>query len=188
MLRCLLALAVLVSGQEKDFGKPYVVKVQAKTRWSTSFKKADFDKELKKHDDCLREKGRQEVPEDLAGWDEWTFEAAESWKFDIQLFERIFGKHIVLRKYSIDIEGTVTMDAQKSYWVLHPASGTKMRLANRPKLAKDKVDPPNVRAQIEAALKAGKKRFRVSGEIIRDPTNVILLAAAEPLEEEEKDK
>ncbi|HKS15865.1 MAG TPA: hypothetical protein VJU16_00980 [Planctomycetota bacterium] len=184
MFRWLLALVLLVPGQEKDFGKPYTVWVQAKTRWSTSFKKADFDKELKKNDDCLREKGRKEVPEDLAGWDEWTFEAAETWKYDIHLFERIFGKHIVIRRYDIAIEGTVTIDAQKMYWVHHARSGTKMKMANRPKLPKDKEDPPNVRAKIEAAMKEGKKFFRVYGEIIRNPTNVILLESAEPVEEE----
>ena len=183
-----LGVSLLLSGQEgasKDFGKPYLVKVQAKTRFSTSFKKADYDKELKKNDDCLREKERKEVPGDVEGWDEWTYEAAETWKYDIHLFERIFGKHIILRRYDIVIEGTVKVDAQKMYWVRHAASGTEMKLANRPKLPKDKVDPPNVRAKIEAAVKAGKKRFRVSGEIIRNPTNVILLADAEPLEEEE---
>ena len=126
------------------------------------------------------------MPEDLAGWDEWTFEAAETWKYDIQLFEQIFGKHITLRRYDIEIEGTVTIDAQKMYWVNHAASGTKMKMANRPKLPKDKADPPNVRAKIEAAVKEGKKLFRVSGEIIRNPTNVILLESAEPVEEEKK--
>lgn len=186
MLRWLLAVAVLASGQEKDFGKSYIVRVQAKTRFSTSFKKADFDKELKKNDDCLREKGRKDVPDDLAGWDEWTFEAAETWKFDIQLFEKIFGKHIVLRRYEIDIEGTVKADAQAMFWITHAKSGTKMKLANRPKLPKDKEDPPNVTAKIKSAVKEGKVKFRVSGEIVRNPTNVILLDSAEPLEEEEK--
>lgn len=187
MLLPALTLACLVPLQERNFGKPYIVKVQAKTRFSTSFKKADFDKELKKNDDGLREKDRKAVPEDLEGWDEWTFEAAETWKFDIHLFERIFGKHIILRKYSIEIEGTVKADAQKMYWITHAKSGTKMKMANRPKLPKDKVDPPNVTAKITAAVKEGKEKFRVSGEIVRNPTNVILLESAEPVEEE-KDK
>jgi len=181
VIRWSLLAAGLVAGaapQEKEFGKSYIVKVQAKTRWSTSFKKADFDKELKKHDDCLREKGRAEVPEDLAGWDTWTFEAAETWKYDIELFERIFGKHIVLRRYDIILEGIVKPDARKNYWITHPGSGTKMRLANRPKMPKDKFDPPEIKSKIVAAVKEGKERFRVSGEIIRDPTNVILLESA----------
>ena len=186
MLRWLLVLAILVPGQEKDFGKPYTVWVQAKTRWSTSFKKADFDKELKKNDDCLREKGRKEVPDDLEGWDEWTFEAAETWKYDFFLFERIFGKHIILRRYAIEIEGTVKADAQRMYWVTHARSGTKMKLANRPKLAKDKEDPPNVTAKITAAIKEGKERFRISGEIIRNPTNVVLLESADVVEKKEE--
>jgi len=182
----MLALLVFAPLQEKDFGKTYTVRVQAKTRFSTSFKKADFDKELKKSDDCLREKGRKEVPEDLAGWDEWTFDAAETWKFDIQVFERIFGKHITLRRYEIDIEGTVKADAQSMFWITHAKSGTKMKLANRPKLPKDKEDPPNVTAQIKAAVKEGKTMFKVSGEIVRNPTNVILLESAAVVEEEKK--
>jgi hypothetical protein len=189
MVRWLLVLALLAPGQEKDFGKPYIVRVQAKTRFSTSFKKADFDKELKKNDDCLREKGRAEVPDDLAGWDEWTFEAAETWKYDFFLFERIFGKHITLRRYDIEIEGTVKADAQKMFWVTHARSGTKMKLANRPKLPKDKEDPPNVTAQIREAVKAGKEKFRVVGEIVRTPTNAILLESAVVVEDEkEKEK
>ena len=52
--RWLLVLAVLVPGQEKDFGKSYIVKVQAKTRFSTSFKKADFDKEQSAHAEAIR--------------------------------------------------------------------------------------------------------------------------------------
>lgn len=182
----LIALAFLVASQEKNFGTPYIVSVQAKTRWSTSFRKADFDKELKKNDDCLREAGRAEVPDDLAGWDEWTFEAAETWKYDIELFERIFGKHIILRRYSIEIEGTVKADAQRMYWITHARSGTKMKLANRPKLPKDKEDPPNITAQIKEAIKEGKVRFRVSGEIIRNPTNVILLESAEVVKKEKE--
>jgi hypothetical protein len=189
MVRWMLVLAVLASGQEKDFGKSYIVRVQAKTRFSTSFKKADFDKELKKHDDCLREKGRTAVPDDLAGWDEWTFEAAEKWKYDMGLFERIFGKHIIIRRYEITIEGFVKADAQKTYHITHPASGTKMKLFNRPKLPKDKVDPPDIRSKIHAAVKEGHEKFRVSGEIILNPTNTILLSDAEPVKkEEEKEK
>jgi len=176
-------LLILLLGQEKDFGTPYTVRVQAKTRITTSFKKEDFNKEMKKEDHALREKGRDPVPDDLAGWDEWTFDAAESWKFDINVFERIFGKHIVLRRFDIVIEGHVKADAQKRYWVTHRASGTKMRLANRPKLPKDKEDPPNVRAEIDKHIKAGKEKFKVAGEIVRDPTNVILLESAEPVEE-----
>jgi hypothetical protein len=194
MIRSSLAIACLLVGvpQEgeksgaKDFGKSYTVRVQAKTRFSTSFKKADFDKELKKNDDCLREKGREPVPEDLAGWDVWTFEAAETWKYDIELFERIFGKHITIRRYEITLEGFVKADAQKTFWITHPASGTKMKMVNRPKLPKEKADPPDVRSQIAAAVKAGKEKFLVSGEIIRNPTNVILLDSAEAIEAEDK--
>lgn len=194
MIRLSLAVACLLAGvpQEgdkpgaKDFGKSYTVRVQAKTRFSTSFKKADFDKELKKNDDCLREKGREPVPEDLAGWDVWTFEAAETWKYDIELFERIFGKHITIRRYEITLEGFVKADAQKTFWITHPASGTKMKMVNRPKLPKEKADPPDVRSQIAAAVKAGKEKFLVSGEIIRNPTNVILLDSAEAIEVEDK--
>jgi len=188
-IRCSLAVACLLAGapQEggkpaaKDFGKSYIVSVQAKTRFSTSFKKADFDKELKKNDDCLRERGRAPVADDLAGWDEWTFEAAETWKYDIELFDRIFGKHIVIRSYGITIEGFVKADAQKTFWITHRASGTKMKMVNRPKLPKEKADPPDVRSQIVAAVKAGKEKFLVSGEIIRNPTNVILLESAEAI-------
>ena len=39
--------------------------------------------------------------------------------------------------------------------------------------------------KIEAAMKEGKKKFRITGEIIRDPTNVVLLEAAEPVEDKE---
>lgn len=190
-IRLTLAMACLLSTQEgaKDFGKFYIVRVQAKTRYSTSFKKADFDKELKKNDDCLREKGRAPVPEDLAGWDEWTFEAAETWKYEIGLFERIFGRHIIIRRYEITIEGFVKADAQKTFVITHRASGTQMKLFNRPKHPKDKVDPPDIRSKIQAAMKEGHEKFRVSGEIIRNPTNTILLDDAEPVKkEEEKDK
>lgn len=182
MSRLVLVFVVLL-GQEKDFGKSYTVSVQAKTRFSTSFKKADFDKELKKNDDALREKGREAVPEDIAGWDEWTFDAAETWKYDYFLFERLFGKHIQLRRFGIVIEGTVKADGQGRYWVSHRASGTEMRMSNRPKFPKDKEDPPDIRSDVAKAVKAGKKLFRISGEIARDPTNVIWLEAAEALEE-----
>ena len=182
MSRLVLVFVVLL-GQEKDFGTPYIVRVQAKTRFSTSFKKADFDEELKKNDDCLREKGREAVPEDLVGWDEWSFEAAETWKYEYGLFERIFGKHIQLRRFSIDIEGHVKADAQGRYWVTHRVSGTKMRLSNRPKFPKDKENPPDIRSEIDKAVKAGQSKFRISGEIVRDPTNVVWLESAEPLEE-----
>ena len=188
-IRWSLAVACLLAAsprQAKDFGQPYIVKVQAKTRWSNSFKKADFDKELKKNDDCLREKGRAPVPDDQSGWDEWTFEAAETWKYEIEMFERIFGRHIILRRYDITIEGLVKADAQKTFWITHPASGTKMRLVNRPKLPKEKEDPPDIRSKVAAAVKEGKEKFRVSGEIVRSPTNVILLESAEPLEEAKK--
>jgi len=72
------------------------------------------------------------------------------------------------------------------YWVTHARSGTKMKLANRPKLAKDKEDPPNVTAKITAAIKEGKERFRISGEIIRNPTNVVLLESADVVEKKEE--
>jgi hypothetical protein len=187
-MRWAIVFSVLVTAghQEKNFGTPYIVKVQAKTRFSTSFKKADFDKEMKKNDDSLREKGREPVPNDAAGWDEWTFEASEVWKFDIDLFQEIFGKHITLRRYDIAIRGVVTQDARRNFWIEHNRSGTKMRLANRPKLPKDKVDPPDIRSKLAAAFKEGKTKFDVSGEIVRDPTNVILLASAVPVVEKEE--
>jgi hypothetical protein len=187
-MRWAVAVAALLAAgqQEKNFGKSYIVRVQAKTRFSTSFKKADFDKELKKNDDSLREKGREPVPNDAAGWDEWTFEASEIWKYDIELFQTIFGKHITLRRYDIEIEGIISQDARRNFWIEHRRSGTKMRLANRPKLPKDKVDPPEVKSKIAAAFKEGKVKFKVSGEIVRDPTNVILLESAAPIEEKEE--
>jgi hypothetical protein len=61
-----------------------------------------------------------------------------------------------------------------------------MRLANRPKMPKDKVDPPDIKSKLAADFKEGKKKFDVSGEIVRDPTNVILLASAAPVEEKEE--
>jgi hypothetical protein len=61
-----------------------------------------------------------------------------------------------------------------------------MRLANRPKFPKEKVDPPDIRSKVAAAFKEGRTRFEVSGEIVRDPTNVIVQEAVTPLEEKEE--
>jgi hypothetical protein len=186
-MRPIAALLLLIlTPQEKDFGKFYTVKVQAKTRWAPAFK-AEFDKEMKKHDDCLRERSRKEVPDDKGGWDEWTFDAAETWKYDIKLFDKIFGKHVI-RRYDIIIEGTVKIDAQRTYHVTHAASGTTMKLANRPKLPKDKADPPDIRSKLEAAVKEGHQKFKISGEIIRVPTNCILMDSAEPVKKDEEEK
>lgn len=186
----LIAIAFLLALQDppkpKDFGKFYTVKVQAKTRWVPTFK-ADFDKAMKKHDDCLRERARAAVPEDKGGWDEWTFDAAETWKYDITVFEKIFGKHVI-RRYDIALEGTVKIDAQKTYHVTHAASGTTMKLFNRPKQPKDKADPPDIRSKLEAAVKEGHQKFRISGEIVRNPTNCILMDSAEPVKKDEEEK
>src|SRR5689334_21562104 len=105
-LGILVALAQDGAGSgAKDFGRTFTVKVQAKTRWSTSFRQADFDRELKKHADELRVVRREAMEEDKAGWDTWTFEAAESWKLELDVIQLIFGRHIILRRYDIDIEG-----------------------------------------------------------------------------------
>ena len=182
------AAALLPAFQEaeKGFGTPYTIKVQAKTRWSNSFKKEDFDAALKKYAEVLRERGRAAVPEDQSGWDEWTFEAAETWKCDIGVFAKIFGGHIVLRRYDIEIEGTVKIDAQKTYILTHAASKSSLKLFNRPKKPKDKVDPPDVRSQIEADVKLGNERFRITGEIVLSPANTVLLDTARALPNAEK--
>jgi len=184
-LGILIALAQDGAGA-KDFGKTFIVKVQAKTRWSTSFRQADFDKELKKHADELRFLKREAIEEDKAGWDTWTLEAAQSWKLELDVIQLIFGRHIIIRRYDIDIEGSVKADAQRTYWLTHEATGKRYRLSNRPKIPKETEIPPDIRSKIDAAVKAGKKTFRVTGEIILNPTPAILLASAEAVEEEEK--
>ncbi|HTF56675.1 MAG TPA: hypothetical protein VK661_05505 [Planctomycetota bacterium] len=170
----------------KDFGKTFIVKVQAKTRWSTSFRQADFDRDLKKHADELRVTGREAIEEDKAGWDQWTFEAAESWKLELDVIQLIFGRHIIIRRYDIVIEGSVKADAQRTYWLTHEPTGKRYRLCNRPKLPKETEVPPDIRSKIDAAVKAGQKTFRVTGEIILNPTPAVLLDTAEPVEEEKK--
>ena len=66
-LGILLALSQDGAGSgSKDFGKTFTVKVQAKTRWSTSFRQVDFDRELKKHADELRFVKREAIEEDKA--------------------------------------------------------------------------------------------------------------------------
>jgi hypothetical protein len=181
-----MLLVLILQEPAKDFGTPYTIKVQAKTRWSNSFKKEDFDREFKRFADKLRERARAAVTEDQSGWDEWTFDAAETWKCDLGVFERIFGKHIVIRRYDIEIVGTVKIDAQKTFLITHEASKTVMKLYNRPKLPKDKTDPPDIRSKIDADVKAGHEKFRVSGEVVKSPANSILLDGAEALPKQEK--
>jgi hypothetical protein len=110
-----MLLVLILQEPAKDFGTPYTIKVQAKTRWSNSFKKEDFDREFKRFADKLRERARAAVTEDQSGWDEWTFDAAETWKCDLGVFERIFGKHIVIRRYDIEIVGTVKIDVKAGH-------------------------------------------------------------------------
>jgi hypothetical protein len=61
-----------------------------------------------------------------------------------------------------------------------------MKLYNRPKLPKDKTDPPDIRSKIDADVKAGHEKFRVSGEVVKSPANSILLDGAEALPKQEK--
>jgi len=171
---------------DDPFGKTYTIKVQAKTRWSTSFRQADFDKQLKKQKDNIRLKGRAEIEEDKAGWDVWTFGACQYWMFELDTIQLLFGRHIIIRRYDIDIEGAVKSDGRRNFQLLHAGSGKSLKLANRPKFPKDKEDPPDIRSIIDAGVKKGHKVFRVTGEIIVDGTPVVLLASAEPTDEVKK--
>ena len=183
----LLALAQeKPSSEPKDFGKPYVLKVHAKTRYSTSFKQADFDRELRKHADEIRYKGRAPIENDPAGWDVWTFECAESWSLELDVVQLIFGRHIIIRRYDIEVEGTVKADAQKTYWLTH-ASKKRFRLSNRPKLPKETETPPDLRSKVDAAVKRGHKTFKVSGEVILTPTPAVLMEEAEATDEAKKE-
>jgi len=194
MVRCSLAmLAGLCAASQEDpkpaddpFGKTYVIRVQAKTRYSTSFRQADFDKQLKKQKDNLRLKGRAEIEDDKAGWDVWTFESAQYWMFELDTLQLIFGRHIIIRRYDIEIEGIVKSDGRRNFQLLHGGSGKSLKLANRPRFPKDTEDPPDIRSKIEAAVKKGHKAFRVTGEIVVDGTPVVLLATAEPVDEVKK--
>jgi hypothetical protein len=172
--------------KEDPFGTPYIIKVQAKTRWSTSFRQADFDKQLKKQKDNLRFTGRAEIADDKAGWDEWTFEVSQYWLFDLDIIQLVYGRHILIRRFDIEIEGVVKADARNNYLLTHPGSGKILRLHNRPKLPRNTEDPPDIRSRIAAAVKEGHKTFRVTGEIIVDGSPVILLASAAPLDEVKK--
>jgi hypothetical protein len=163
----------------KGFGKTWVLKVEAKTR---GFPQATFLKNLHPHEESLRVTGRNPAEAGKTSWEQWTFQAAEGWKLDLGVFPTLFGKSYQIRRYEIAIEGEVKPDDKKTLWLTHLGSGTKLRLTNRPKRKGEDGEPPDIRSSIEADLKEGPKRFRVTGDVVDSDGLTVLMAMADVIQ------
>jgi len=155
-----------LAAQEQEKLPTYRVIVTAKTRfagWKDSF--AEFKERVKKIMPFATLVGREEAPNDTAGWERWTFELAGESKLDVTLFPRVFGD-MKVSKYELAVSGTATQDPKTRIVFLASFGGrVKVKIMNRPKREGSTEEPEDRVAQLAEKMTAGQGHFRVQGEI-----------------------
>jgi hypothetical protein len=165
-LAIVLALPLLAAAQDKPKPQypPYTVVVLAKVRFMAPKKAGELQARLDQIKAYARQVSREPVPEDNAGWEQFTFRIWGDSKFDVSILQRAFAD-VQCKSWELGITGTAVQDPQTKIIVVTSHGGkVKVKLMNRPKKGPNDVVDDRV-AKVGEAMDTGRKYFTVQGEI-----------------------